>query len=89
MFNAEYEGWGLEDTDLMMKLCLKDYDYLLLNDIGLSVIHLSHIASNEINYFDNLKVFEKIQKERGHYFHINHFFNVYEADGHALFTPCL
>lgn len=86
-YDEAFPGWGFEDTDLMMRLCLREATYEILAERGEKVIHLNHVASLRDDYLRNMKRFNDLELERGLYFHVNHFFNVYEADGHALFTP--
>jgi GT2 family glycosyltransferase len=85
-FDERFGGWGLEDTDLMMRLCLNDYRYALLNTLGISVLHLTHVRDSTKSYIRNAQLFNDLELERGFYFHVNHFFNVFEADGFSLFT---
>jgi glycosyltransferase involved in cell wall biosynthesis len=81
-----FPGWGLEDTDLMMRLCLKGLNYVVLANKGPSVFHLSHPVDIRQDFVDNLKRFNQLETERGHFFHVNHFFGVYEGDGYSIFT---
>lgn len=85
-FDERFRGWGLEDTDLMMRLCLDGYHHALLGDHGISVIHLTHARETNTSYLENLRLFNDLEMERGLYFHVNHFFGVYEGDGYGLFT---
>lgn len=85
-FDENYIGWGLEDTDLIMHLCMGDFKYTLLKKHNIDVIHLTHISKNTDSHSKNQNLFNQKEQEYGIYFHINHFFDVYEADGISLFT---
>ncbi len=85
-FDERFIGWGLEDTELMMRLSFTGMTHKILSDEELSVIHLTHVSENIGSYRENLRRFNEIEIRNGVYFHINHFFGVYEADGYELFT---
>jgi GT2 family glycosyltransferase len=84
-FDAAYAGWGMEDTDLMMRLCLAGHDYKILGGEDVAVYHLGHGSSNR-DFRQNLARFNELERAHGKWFHVNHFFGVYEADGYALFS---
>ena len=84
-FSDNYVGLGLEDTELMMRLCLKGFDHRILFD-EISVVHLNHVQPVNTCYLDNLRRFQEIELQLGYHFHVNHFFGVYEGDGHAVLT---
>lgn len=86
-FDEAFRGWGLEDTDLMMRLCLGGYRYALLRDQGISLVHLTHPNDTHADYARNRVLFDERERSRGHYFHVNHFFGVHEGDGTAVLTP--
>jgi glycosyltransferase involved in cell wall biosynthesis len=86
-FDEHFPGWGFEDVDLMMRLCLAPTTHVLLRDFGLKVIHLTHSANIRSDYLRNAERFSQLEQARGYYFHANHFFGVYEADGYSLLTP--
>ena len=84
-FNEVFTDWGLEDTELMMRLCRGGFEYrLLYSDVG--VMHLNHVADTRSDYLRNLRIFNEMEIENRCSFHLNHFFRVYEGDGYSLFT---
>jgi len=84
-FDVGYEGWGMEDTDLMMRLCAAGMSYSLLCHDDVHVFHLGH-GSNTRLLAKNLERFNDLERKLGRWFHVNHFFGVYEADGYGLFS---
>jgi glycosyltransferase involved in cell wall biosynthesis len=85
-FDENFPGWGLEDTDLMMRLCLADLHYCIMADHGISVLHLTHPVNMVEDFRRNLDRFSALEVERGYRFHVNHFFGIYEADGYAVLS---
>ena len=87
-FGEDFPVYGYEDVDLMMRLCMKGYRSELLCERSIGVIHLTHPTQTEESLSKNGRTFDEIQQNRGYYFQANHFFGVYEGDGHAILTPC-
>ena len=87
-FGEQFPVYGFEDVDLMMRLCMCGATYELLYDKMITVVHLTHPEKTEESLDSNLKVFNAIQRKRGFYFQANHFFSVFEGDGHGILTPC-
>lgn len=85
-FNENFSGWGLEDTEYMMRLAWKNYKYRILFNDDISVIHLTHPSNDKDDYLENLKLFFEIERKFGYSFHVNHFFGIYEADGSSIFS---
>jgi GT2 family glycosyltransferase len=85
-FDEGFPGWGYEDTDLMMKLCLRDFKYALLAESGISVVHLTHPVNMVGDFKRNFQRFHDLEQTRGFLFHVNHFFGVYEGDGYSVLT---
>jgi glycosyltransferase involved in cell wall biosynthesis len=85
-FDVGYEGWGMEDTDLMMRLCLAGRNYSLLSRSDVRVFHLGHGSTARV-VSNNLGRFNDFERRTGKWFHVNHFFEIYEADGYGLFSP--
>ncbi|WP_129351747.1 hypothetical protein [Solidesulfovibrio carbinolicus] len=88
MFDDAYKVYGFEDTDLMMRLCMNGCSSKLLCELPINVVHLTHSAMTEAPLVNNEAAFGDVQKNRGYYFQVNHFFGVYEGDGHAILVPC-
>lgn len=77
-YDENYEGWTYQDTDLMMRLCLEGYSYLLMADDEISVYHLSHPVDKSKYRDINRGKFCKKQQEQRIKFHLNHFFGIFE-----------
>jgi glycosyltransferase involved in cell wall biosynthesis len=86
-FNEGFQGWGFEDTELLMRLCMSNTRYALLHEHEISAFHLTHASDVQADFVENMRRFNDLELERGFYFHVNHFFGVYEADGFSLLTP--
>ena len=84
-FNEEFEGLGMDDTELMMRLCMSGYEYRILFD-NINVIHLNHVQFASQSFMTNLEKFYQLENKAGYHFHVNHFFGVYEGDGHSVLT---
>jgi glycosyltransferase involved in cell wall biosynthesis len=84
-FDVGYKGWGYEDTDLMMRLCLGREEYTILGQNGVEVYHLTH-PSRTRGALSTQERFNALERQHGRWFHVNHFFGVYEADGFGLFS---
>lgn len=84
-FDPGYAGWGYEDTDLMMRLCLARHEYRVLKDRDVEVYHLTHASRSRGSLLAQER-FNALELQHGKWFHANHFFGVYEADGFGLFS---
>lgn len=58
-FNETYEGWGYEDSDLIIRLIRSGLQHRRVR-LGLSVFHLWHPTSNRIQEPANRATFEQI-----------------------------
>lgn len=88
-FDEKFEGWTYQDTDLMMRLCVERYSYLLMSDDGISAYHLSHPADKSKYRNINKELYHKKQEILNISFHLNHFFGIFEPleDTYELVTP--
>lgn len=88
-FDEKFEGWTYQDTDLMMRLCVEGYSYLLMSTDGISVYHLSHPADKSEYRKTNRDLYYKKQQILNVKFHLNHFFGIFEPleDTYELVTP--
>ncbi len=86
-FDEQYEGWGYQDTDLMMRLCYKNYKYYLMSQDNISIIHLSHVANKYDDKQKNKELYDLKLKNLNLLFNLNNFFAYYTNNNYDLFTP--
>jgi GT2 family glycosyltransferase len=79
-FDEQYYGWTCQDTDLMMRLCLKKYSYDLMYNDNIEVFHLSHEANKLIDSKRNSKMFSIKKQQLGIQFNVGHFFGIFDND---------
>ena len=79
-FDEQYEGWTYQDTDLMMRLCEKEYSYQLMAYDDIYVYHLSHPADKSQYISKNRELFYEKQKQMNVKFHLSHFFGIFNSD---------
>ncbi len=84
-FDEAYEGWGYQDTDLMMRLSYNGYKYELMSDYNIAVYHLAHGADKYNDFSTNKKMYYNKQKELGQKFILSHFFGVFPSNNYNLF----
>lgn len=85
-FDEGYVGWGYSDTDLMHRLCVRGHAYDLFSNHDITVYHLAHKVDKGTGYEANRARFVEKLRAEGRWFHINHFFEIYENDGYSLFS---
>jgi glycosyltransferase involved in cell wall biosynthesis len=85
-FDENYVGWGYQDTDLMYRLCLHQFEYALFSNYEISVFHLAHRVDKGPGFDVNRQRFFEKQCREGRFFYTNHFFELYENDGYSLFS---
>src|SRR5258708_28853131 len=85
-FDQDYLGWRYQDTDLMYRLCVQEYEYAIFSNSGIEVFHLAHQVDKGPGYQDNRHRFLQKQRLEGRLFNTNHFFEIYENDGYSLFS---
>ncbi len=85
-FDESYEGWGYQDTDLMMRLCYNGYNYELMCNLDIIVYHLSHGVNKSQDFPLNRQKYYSKQKEIGKKFILSHFFGIFPDDDCSLFT---
>jgi GT2 family glycosyltransferase len=79
-FDEEYKGWTYQDTDLMMRLCEKEYSYQLMMYDDIYVYHLSHPADKSQFMGKNRELYCEKQKQMKVKFNLSHFFGIFNSD---------
>jgi len=86
-FDEQYEGWTYQDTDLMMRLCSKQYNYEILAYNNMFCYHLGHPADKQYYRKINKEKYMKKQIEFNLKFNHNNFFGRFDDDTVAVVTP--
>lgn len=85
-FDETYKEWAYQDTDLMMRLCIENFQYDLLCNDYIAVYHLSHKVDKTKFQDINKEIFLQKQKELGIKFHLNHFFGIFDDDKYSILS---
>ena len=73
-FDESFIGWGSQDTDLMMRLCYKEFSHHILADDGIKVYHLSHPVNKETYKQQNRNLLKLKMQNLGIDFNSGNFF---------------
>lgn len=85
-FDEEYEGWLYQDTDLMMRLVHKGYEYEVLAYSDMFCYHLSHPADKEEYRTVNYNRFLNKQRSLGIVFDNRCFFGRFEGNNYSVIS---
>ena len=85
-FDEDFIQWSYQDTDLMMRLSVNDYQYNLLYNDHITVYHLAHTVDKSRFLETNRDIFLNKQKKMGIKFHLNHFFGVFDDDSYPIWS---
>ena len=77
-FDETYEGWQYQDTDLMMRLCYRKFNYEVLSYSSLFCFHLAHPADKSLYQLANREKYLKKQAEMGIQFCLSNFFGRFD-----------
>lgn len=78
-FDEQYKGWTYQDTDLMMRLCEKEFSYQLMMYDNIYVYHLSHPVDKSHFISNNRELFNNKQRLMKVEFHLDHFFGIFNS----------
>lgn len=83
-YDENFQEWSYQDTDLMMRLCAKNYQYDLMSNDNIGIYHLSHKV-DKTKYQDiNRELFTKKQMNLGISFKLNHFFGIFDDNSYSI-----
>lgn len=86
-FDESFTGWTYQDTDLMMRLCLKSLDFQLMYYENIFIFHLSHGVDKSRFIDPNRELFREKEKSLNIKFHLDHFFGIFEENnGFAILS---
>ena len=79
-FDEAYEGWLYQDSDLIMRLVEKEYQYEIMSYTNMFCFHLSHPAEKTEYRKVNYERYLKKQQDLKVQFNNKHFFGRFDGD---------